>query len=57
MSAEMSEGNIKTDFKEVGQEYVSWICFAQDRSWQWVLMNMVINICVPFLNQRQNKCL
>jgi hypothetical protein len=41
------EDNIKMDIKEIGWEGVDWIHLAQHRYQWWVLVNMVMNLCVP----------
>lgn len=37
------EDNIKTNIKVLGQEFVVWVCLAQDRDWCWGNVNMVIS--------------
>jgi hypothetical protein len=38
------EGNIRTNFREIGWEGVDWLHLAQDR---WHLVNVVMNFQVP----------
>jgi predicted small integral membrane protein len=42
------EDNIKMDLRETGFGHVDWIHLAQDRYWWRALVNMVINLKVPF---------
>jgi hypothetical protein len=34
------------DLREIGWEGVGWINLAQDRGWQWALVNTVMNLLV-----------
>jgi len=42
------EDNIKMDLQEVGWRGISWIDLAQDRDWWQALVNMVMNLRVPY---------
>jgi len=42
------EDNIRIDLREVGWEDVDWIHLAQDRNEWWDLVNMVLNLRVPY---------
>jgi hypothetical protein len=39
---------IKMDLREIGWGSMDWINMAQDRGQGWVLVNMVINLQVPW---------
>ena len=42
------EANIKMDLQEMGRGVMDRIDLAQDRVRWWALVNMVINLCVPY---------
>jgi hypothetical protein len=41
------EGNIRTDFREIGLEVVNWIHLAQDGDKWQALVNTVLNLRIP----------
>jgi len=42
------EDNIKIDLKEIGREGVEWIHRAKDRDHWWSLVNVVMNLWIPY---------
>jgi hypothetical protein len=43
------EKNIERDLKEIGCGCVDWIQLAQDRVWWWDLLNIGMNLHVPYM--------
>jgi hypothetical protein len=42
------ENNIRMDLREIGWEGVDWIHLALDRDQWWAVVNMVMNLRVPW---------
>jgi hypothetical protein len=42
------EDNIRMDLRETGWEGVDWMHLTQERDQWWALMNMEINLWVPY---------
>jgi hypothetical protein len=42
------EDNIKMDLMEIGMDVVNWIHLAQDGVWWLALVNMIMNLWVPY---------
>jgi hypothetical protein len=42
------EDSIRMDLRETGWKCLAWIHLAQDTDQLWVLVNMVINLWVPW---------